>query len=331
MEEAANRVLAALDQEEIQTVNTNHEYDHLIYQTARIMTEKIGNPRLKMYQAEAESKMVNKHLRKEPADFVIRLASDSFDWGIKPIGEGTHKAKLPYHIRTFDLDIRFENYLEVAPSFHSAEWKLVNRHVKDGWLAIKQSELNRLISGKFKKLILDSSINIPSLPSNLTLQIQRIESELKSKIRSTRPIEITENMVSAFPPCMAQMHSDSVQGKNLSHEARFALAAFLLKIGMTEEEVLSVFQPAPDFGGGQLAKYQVHHIASKGGEGYTPPSCQKMQGNTLCPVYLGAAFDPLCEYILHPLQFYQTRAWEISNDVENRSWYAEKKEKKQSF
>jgi DNA primase large subunit len=127
------------------------------------------------------------------------------------------------------------------------------------------------------------------------------------------------------------MHDDSVQGKNLPHEARFALAAFLLKIGMSQDEVLGVFRSSPDFVT-DLARYQVRHISSKsGGQGYTPPGCKKIQGNGLCPVYLGVTFDPLCEYILHPLAFYKTRAWETLKGIESRSWYAAKKRKRQSL
>ncbi|MFX1369556.1 MAG: hypothetical protein ACFFAY_13240, partial [Promethearchaeota archaeon] len=151
------------------------------------------------------------------------------------------------------------------------------------------------------------------------------------KIRRTEPVKITEKSTSAFPPCIAQIHEDSLAGKNVSHEARFALAAFLLKIGMDIKEVMGVFRTAPDFVQ-TLAEYQVRHISSKSaGEGYTPPGCRKMQGNSLCPVYLGEFFDPLCEYVLHPLAFYETRAWELSKGVLDHGWYLKKKRKRQSF
>ena len=124
----------------------------------------------------------------------------------------------------------------------------------------------------------------------------------------------------------------SKAGKNLSHEARFALASFLLSIGMSTDDVLKAFVAAPDYVR-NLAEYQVKHIAGETGgrTGYTPPKCQKMQGNGLCPVYNGTAFDKLCEYVSHPLAFYETRAWEMSKGIRDHSWYAKKRKRVHTF
>ncbi|MFQ5832151.1 MAG: hypothetical protein ACE5H4_05595 [Candidatus Thorarchaeota archaeon] len=331
VQEAEKRVYAALMQSEIKIPNIDTEEAVLVYPAARLIVEKIGHPRLKEYQAEAESKAVNKHLSKEKDRNVIEMCESSFGWTIESTGSETQRSKLPLMLRSFNFRIRFEDFLEVAPTFHSKKWKLINRHLESGWVPIRKSELHRLISGRFKQLILRSTMDVPTLPMRLTEAVQRIESEMTTRIRDRKPVKITADVSTAFPPCIAQLHQDSIQGKNLSHEARFALAAFLLKIGMTEEEVMGVFKAAPDFVR-NLAEYQVRHISSKSaGEGYTPPGCKKMQGNSLCPVYLGTVFDPLCEYILHPLAFYETRLWEISKGIEDHSWYARKKRKRQSF
>ncbi len=329
--EATNRVFAALNQEEITTVNTNDDRDFLIYTTSRMIVEKLEDNRLKQYQAEAESKSVNKHLGKEPDEFVLDMCRTTFNWDIELIGGRGSKSDLPHYLRSFDFFMPFVTFLEIAPRFHADEWKLVNRIVEDGKVPIRKSELHRLISEKFKVLILNSTLNVSTLPRNLSLAVQQIESELKVKLKRTEPIKFTEQTVTAFPPCISQMHATALEGKNLSHEARFTLAAFLLKIGMPESDVLGVFRAAPDFIA-NLAQYQVKHIASKsGGEGYTPPSCRKLQGNSLCPVYLGSTSDPLCEYISHPLAFYETRAWEMSKGIRDHSWYARKRKKIQNF
>ncbi|UCE10121.1 MAG: hypothetical protein JSW61_14295 [Candidatus Thorarchaeota archaeon] len=331
IEEAEYRVLAALDQEEVPLKNISDQKEVLVYPTSRIIVEKIGAPRLREYQAEAESKAVNKHLAGESNEFLMGLAESSFEWKTESTGTISERARLPAAIRRFDFRMRYEDYLEVAPDFHASEWKLVNRAISSGWVLITKSELARLMSGKFKQIIIDSRLEVPTLPARLTEAVQRIESEVSTKIKKTEPIKFTTKVTSAFPPCIAQMHNDSIQGKNLPHEARFALAAFLLRIGMSEEEVLGVFRPAPDFARG-LADYQVRHIASKeGGQGYNPPGCRKMQINGICPVEIGEVFDPLCEYVLHPLNFYETRVWEISKNIVNRSWYAAKKKRRQKF
>ncbi len=336
--EAERRIIAALDQEPIPLVDNRDRRDFLIYPTARLIVERIGNQRLREYQAEAESKAVNAHLSDEvDTEFVVHMCTESFGWDVRIVGSEHEKDRLPIPLRLYNLRMRFENYLEVAPQFHQSSWKLVNRPLDRGWVPIRRSELDRLISGKFRQIIVQSTLEVPTLlPARLTEAVQRIESELGSKIRRTAPLEISETSTSAFPPCIAQMHSDALAGKNLPHEARFALAAFLLNIGMSTDEVMRVFSASPDFVQ-DLARYQVEHIAgqrrgaaSREG-GYTAPGCRKMQGNGLCPVYLGSAFDPLCEYVLHPLQFYETRAWEIAHGITSRTWYGRKRQKKQHF
>ena len=210
---------------------------------------------------------------------------------------------------------------------------MVNRFVGEGWIPIRRSELDRLVSEKFKQLIIQSTIDVPTLPQRLAESVDRIEAELRGRIRRTETYEVTDD---AFPPCIAQMHEDASRGKNLPHSARFALASFLLKIGKEEQEVMSTFGVSPDSsdkGISSITRYQVGHIHRKDGEGYMPPGCKKLQGNGLCPVYLGQVFDPLCEYILHPLNFYQIRAWEMSRTIPivDHSWYAKRKRKRQSF
>ena len=161
---------------------------------------------------------------------------------------------------------------------------------------------------------------------------------MKTRIRQAEPFKLTGQVTSAFPPCIQKMYDDSVSGQvNLSHDARFALAAFLLRIGMSEDEVNKVFGHSPDKNT-RLIEYQVDHIASKRSSrgdaettGYTPTGCKKLQTNNLCPVYLGLTYDPLCEYILNPIAFYNTRAWEMAKGVTNHSWYAQKRDKKQTF
>lgn len=336
VEEAEKRVYAALTQSQIRYPTMENEKDVLIYPTARLIVEELGLPRLRALQAEAESKEANRQLGKENSDLVIELCKSSFNWSIESMGDINERSKLPLLLRTFEMKIRFENYLEVAPGFHSEEWSLINRYLDKGWIPIRRSELDRLISGKFKQLIMGGRFDIPKMSRRLIETVQRIEAETKGRIRQAEPVKMTETVVSAFPPCIQKMYDDSIRGDvNLSHDARFALAAFLLKIGMEANEVEKVFSSSPDKNI-SLIEYQVRHIASKRSmgvedEGYTPPGCKKMQVNNLCPVYLGTASDPLCEYILNPLAFYQTRAWEITKNIQDHSWYARKRDKKQNF
>ncbi|MFW9767282.1 MAG: hypothetical protein ACFFF9_13420 [Candidatus Thorarchaeota archaeon] len=336
VEEAENRVFAALTQSEIQYPALENEKDVLIYPTARLIVEELGNPRLRALQAEAESKEANKQLGMEEDKFVMELCRTSFGWGVESYGDLSARAGLPLMLRTYEIKIRFENFLEVAPSFHSEEWSLINRYLDKGWIPVRKSELDRLISGKFRQLIIQGRFDIPKMSQRLIEAVHRIESETRGRIRQVEPVKITETVTTAFPPCIEKMYNESIRGEvNLSHDARFALAAFLLRIGMSEDDVQRVFSGSPDRHT-SIIEYQVRHIATKRSsgddrEGYVPPGCKKLQVNNLCPVYLGQAHDPLCAYVLNPIAFYNTRAWEISKEITDHSWYAKKRDKKQNF
>jgi len=338
VEEAENRIYSAITQSEITYPDMRDEKKVLVYSAARLIVEEINNPRLRALQAEAESKTVNRLLADEDNELLERLCTESLGWNVESMGNLHDRVQLPLPLRSFEFRIRFENFLEVAPDFHADEWKLINRYVDKGWVLIRKRELNRLVSGKFRQIIMFGHLDIPKLPQRFAEAVQRVEVEIKGKIRTFEPLKITGQITSAFPPCIQKMYDDSLSGQvNLSHDARFALAAFLLRIGMTLDEVNKVFGHSPDSDNRQIV-YQVDHIASKRSmksdtQGYTPTGCKKLQTNNLCPVYLGLVYDSLCEYVLNPLAFYSTRAWELSREppITDHSWYAKSKEKKQSF
>ncbi|MFX1483730.1 MAG: hypothetical protein ACFFCP_11160, partial [Promethearchaeota archaeon] len=302
--EAEERVFAALTQKQIRYPDMENEKDVLIYPTARLIVEELGLSRLRALQAEAESKEVNRQLGNEKTEFVMELSQSSFGWIVESFGDLSKRASLPLMLRTYEIQIQFENYLEVAPSFHSEEWSLINRYLDKGWVPLRRSELDRLMSGKFRQLIMHGRLDIPKMSRRLIEAVHRIESETRGRIRQAEPVKITETLTNAFPPCIEKMYTDSMSGAvNLSHDARFALAAFLLRIGMDERDVQRVFSASPDRHT-SIIEYQVRHIATKRSsgderEGYVPPGCKKLQVNNLCPVYLGSTFDPLCEYVLN--------------------------------
>jgi DNA primase large subunit len=338
VEEAENRVYSALKKSEIAYPDMRDEKHVLVYPASRLIVEEINNPQLRARQAEAESKTVNRLLADEGNAVLEALCNESLGWRVETMGSLQERARLPLSLKTFEFKIRFENFLEVAPDFHAEEWNLINRFVDKGWVLLRKRELNRLVSGKFRQIIMFGDLELPKLPRRFVEAVQRVEAEVKGKFRQFEPVKITGQIKSAFPPCIQKMYDESMSGRvNLSHDARFALAAFLLRIGMSENEVQEVFDHSPDRDDRQI-EYQVDHIAKKTStksdiQGYTPTGCKKLQANNLCPVYLGEADDPLCEYVLNPLGFYTTRAWELSRDppITNHAWYAKSKDKKQSF
>jgi DNA primase large subunit len=340
VKEAEERVLAALTNSSFDYPAMQDERDVLIYPTSRLIVESIGNMRLRVLQAVAEEKTANRFLDRESPETLTHLCETSFGWSIQSMGDLSERAGLPLQLRTYEFKIRFENFLEVAPSIRAPEWNLINRYLSKGWVPIRKSELVRLASGRVHQIIMAGRLDLPPLSEILAAAIERLSVEMPTHIRQFEPLKFEEVEQTAFPPCMAQLHFKQREGEeNLPHFARFALAAFLNRINVDRGEILSLFEQAPDRHK-RIITYQVDHISgqlggkkstSDGESGYMPPNCDKIRSQRLCPVDLGQTSEPLCEYILNPLSFYSTRFWETTNNVTNRSWYARKWEKKQTF
>ncbi len=110
--------------------------------------------------------------------------------------------------------------------------------------------------------------------------------------------------VEKFPPCMKRLLSMSQSGINLPHSGRFALTAFLHKVGMSVDDIVKIFSASPDFDEG-ITRYQVRHISGElTGVEYTPQKCSVLMSEGLCyhP-------DELCkkDWMVHPLIYYKVK------------------------
>lgn len=340
VEEAEERVYHAITDGRINYPPFDDERDVLIYPTARLIIEELQDTRLRAKQAEAEEKAVNRELGRETAEFVSDLCSTSFRWQIESTGTVSERADLPLEIRTYEFRVRFENFLEVSPGFKAKEWSLVNRFLDKGWVPVRRAELVRMASAKFRQIITNGRLDIPPLTGRLTEAVERIREHAPKRREYTKPERAQET---AFPPCMDTIYSRLKNGMHLEHSERFTLAAFLNKINVSREEIKRAFYHAPDARGrgASIADYQVDHIAEKASRssdsdpddtGYMPYNCEKMIALHICPVSSGDIFDPLCEYIINPLSFYNRRAWEVSKGYKpNPDYYAKNWEKRQEF
>ena len=340
IEEAEERVYRSITDGRITYPPFDNERDVLIYPTARLIIEELQDSRLRAKQAEAEEKAVNRELGRESAEFVSELCSTSFQWKIESMGTVSERAELPLVLRTFEFRIRFENFLEVSPGFSAKEWSLANRFLDRGWVFVRRTELVRMASAKFRKIITGGRLDLPPLTGRLTEAVERIREHAPKRREYTKPERAHET---AFPPCMDAIYTRLKNGQHLEHSERFTLAAFLNKINVSREEIKQAFYHAPDARGrgSSIADYQVDHIAEKGSRttdsdpddtGYMPYNCEKMINLHICPMASGDVFDPLCEYIINPLSFYNRRAFEVSRGYKpNPDYYAKNWEKRQEF
>ncbi len=236
----------------------NDVYSFLI---SRIIVERLGDKFLRNRFAEHEAKRFLKLSEGEYLPNLVKLAEESFEIKIR-ILEGELVA-IPY-----------DKYLELAKGLGGEKWRLVNRDLREGEVIVSEKEFRRLLAEAIRMRVLKPSKIEEELPKpleDLALVVRRLLEAKKESLPKRRRI-------GKLAPCMEELLKKVSEGENLPHAARFALAAYLLKIGWEKSKVIDVFRSIPDFKE-KVAAYQVEQIAKKG---YLPPSCSKLRSMGIC-------------------------------------------------
>jgi len=189
--------------------------------------------------------------------------------------------------------MNISDYLQRATQFNEEEWKLINRAVDNGYVYLDGDETVRLIRSEIYKLMYNKikNMNITKIPEQIKTHAMLIKNKLTPPIKYQR--HITE-----FPPCIKKALELLNKSENLPHSARFMLATYMLSSGKSVDEVVLLFQNAPDFNE-KITRYQVDHLAGKKGSQtkYSVPACSKLVNENLCY----ATID--CKGITNPIQF----------------------------
>ncbi|MGQ9759521.1 MAG: hypothetical protein ACUVQ5_02990 [Candidatus Methanomethylicaceae archaeon] len=251
--------------------------------------------------ANSEQKRCFELLKEEEKEKLVEVAEEGFGWNL----EGT---ELTLGGELFDFSMPVDKYLEVAPSFHSPDWKLVNRHLSGGRVYLRQVEVARLLSEAAKVKIIkkaeEEDVKRFQLPEGLAPRLEEVRMVVKDKMGYEEEVGVIEG---AKPPCIVALLRDLAAGKSLSHMARFTVTTFLINTGESVDDVLKYFSNVADFNESK-ARYQIEHIAGMIGSKtkYMPPKCDVLRSFGLC---IGA--DAYCKRVRHPLQYYKIRAREI--------------------
>lgn len=231
-------------------------------------------------------------LSNERPEVIEALATEELGLGLKKVKKRLDK--------DYELAIHFTDYLKEASKFNAKEWKLVNRYLENGYVYITQRELARLMRSSIERYVLARIKAIGNVrPPEY---MQEFIKEQKDKLLARKyKIEKLASGISpdSWPPCMKALHQSLTKGESLSHFANFALASFLLNVGMSVDDVVSVYANRSDFDE-RVARYQIEHIAGMKGSRtkYTTPSCGTMQTHGLC-IEQGR----LCGGVKNPLSY----------------------------
>ncbi len=254
--------------------------------------------------AIAYSKRASEFLAKDSPESIIEVAH-RLGIEVKYVTDnspripiGIRRSSIIYH--TLPYAIALKDYVKFSRRLSSdPKYALVNQILDRGWVYVDKKVLSRILEEAIKNYIKSMIKPVKEIPSELNELVEEIMNVLKEYIKGEQSFKLMningEKMIEEeikgiidyelFPPCMKKLVNELRSGENLSHHARFTVAAFLSRIGMDVNDILDLFKNSPDFNE-RIARYQVEHIAGLRGsrKQYMPYSCQTMKSLGLCPV-----------------------------------------------
>lgn len=295
-ERGKQRIKETLELGEIQNHGTTTDAENinelLSYVIARIITSAIADDYLVRRYSLAEAVYFYHGLQEKDLKFISDVALQ-FDLR-------------PQNLHEDELELNITEFLRLSTSLRAPEYKLVNRDVHNGNVSLNKRELARLIQEAIRaKIQAELPIEIDQkLKENVISKITEIITILNSRKKRYEVQDLGKVSIIKFPPCMKHLLGMTQEGENVPHVGRFAIASFLHHIGLSSDQILTLFSSAPDFDV-EKARYQIEHITGKiSGTEYTPPSCDTMKSNSIC-------FNPdsLCnrDWMNHPLTYYRVK------------------------
>ena len=299
LERAMERIRQGVFSGKISADFTQDDVDILAYPTALMLISAIGDDRTRRRFALAEAKRAYQLLREESPEKLLQIATGSFGWDAKLADSDVGDSH-------FEFALHFTFYVRNSARIHDLRWKLVNRVLAGGFVLLPREDFARLLEEEVQSRVLEKTADLTvKLPPELDQRVEPLRSVLKARSQYLAADEMPRTVIaSAMPPCMRNLLSLLQTSKHISHMGRFAMAAFLLNIGTTEEDLLKMFKSFTDFDE-RIARYQVEHIAGRRGSRrrYTAPNCSTMRTHGLC-----VNPDELCGTIKHPLSYYRKKA-----------------------
>ncbi|KQC04880.1 MAG: DNA primase [Methanoculleus sp. SDB] len=196
-------------------------------------------------------------------------------------------------------DMEVVRYIELASRLRDDKWRLINREIRKGRVAIQKDDMYAIIHERIRGVIRGQ---LPlRVPGGICMKLREHIDRVSAVYQQQMLEEFGDIDESAFPPCMQALIAAITAGTNIPHTGRFALTAFLHTIGMETTQIVEVYTRAPDFDVSKTL-YQVEHISGRGGTEYTPPGCATMRTYGLC---VNKNAD--CETVQHPLSYYKRR------------------------
>jgi DNA primase large subunit len=177
------------------------------------------------------------------------------------------------------------DYLRLSTGLRDADFRLVRQRLAHGEVEVSSPRAARLLQEGIRLRI---SAGLPAdLQPDVRNRLEAAEREFLRDLADRVPLPVPRRGVLVlrtefFPPCVRKMRRMLEKGENLSHSGRFALAAFMHRVGADFDTIVDAYRGAPDFDEG-ISRYQIEHITQRdGGRGYEPPTCETLRSQGLC-------------------------------------------------
>jgi DNA primase large subunit len=309
---ALERIETALEDGAVGEQHRRPRVELLSYPVARVLVSLVDEHVLTRKYTRAEATTAKERFERERTDSTALKSTRRRSLSLADLltefdlGEDVRETRDGYRI---DVGA----YLDLAADQRGDEWRLVNRDMQSGTLALTEAELLDLVKQAVKQRVGEGlPLSVPEVISaELDEEVAEIR-ELLADLELTRDIDTV--VPELFPPCMRHLLDQVQKGEHLEHHSRFAIATFLTSIGMSTDEIVELFQVNPGFGE-EVTRYQVDHIRGEtSATQYSPPSCATMQSYGDC-----VNMDDLCEQISHPMAYYE-RKIDDADDDELSDW-----------
>jgi len=257
------RIIAALllDQTNFTSDNVKQFYKYsedyvLAYAASRFILSAWSNLYIKQRMALIESKLAKYFLDHDPLE---NLSIVSKELGINFTLEDNY-----FLIKVFD-------YLNYHPNDRSYKLFYVNLH--NGFVKLSRNQFTRVLEEAIRKRL----ENFPRL-KNYPKEVDKIIKEIETNFIPKREVASINIKAEDFPPCIKKLVDQLTSSVNVPHIGRVALAIYLIKAGLSNEQIQKIFSYAPDFNL-DTTKYQIEFIRRKN---YNMPSCKLMESYGLC-------------------------------------------------
>ncbi|WP_069806888.1 DNA primase [Vulcanisaeta thermophila] len=275
------------------------DYEVVAHYVAIILASHLDKSLWRRF-ADVESKRFSARLGSEDLECVLYIARE-FDIRIARVRDLDLGERFT---EAFDIGVRVWDYLRFMPK-NDPNWKLVNRYLVNGWVLMDIKDLVRLVEEAVEGMVMNL-IERASEDKEATEKLVEALGGLNDLMKLSIKPRIKIQPRGGLPPCMEAIINEIRSGGNPSHQARFALASFMLRkchdvegrpVEECVEDVVNLFRTVADFDE-KVTRYQVEHIAGlRGGRKfYMPPSCEEMNSLGLCPTNMGCG-------VKNPLQY----------------------------